>query len=79
MKTKKNPIHTRKSGFCFSLIKAIYTTFAHLFFESVLYCCKRVLAMALDEGEGAMLLLTYFMIFVAMAPGLGIGHLLWIF
>jgi hypothetical protein len=47
---------------------AIYTIVAHIFLKGFLFCWKKILAMALDEGESVMLILVHFMIFMAVAP-----------
>ena len=47
---------------------AIYTIVAYMFLKGLLLCWKKILAMALDEGESIMLILVHFMIFMAVAP-----------
>ena len=60
LRRQKNSTYTMKSGFCFSLTRAIYTTFVQMLFESLLYCCKIMLAMALCKDKSVILLLAYF-------------------
>jgi hypothetical protein len=49
-----------KSGFLLlSHYDHIYNFCSYVFFN-FLYCCKRILAMALNEGKDILLLLAYF-------------------